>query len=199
MAFLLWPLLRLTRPRLSSASTKFGRSRSASLQSFSAACEVADHGAGPAAVVVGLDILGLTRSESLKSLMAQWSRRPCWHRPGRGGTARRHRPDCRPAGRSGLLMVGSSGQRWQAPPFRHGALGVAPAGAGGGAAASACWRWCRRRRRGGRPAPARHGAAATARRGGHGSRWRRRRSRRGAAAGCWGGAAARPRAGARPE
>src|SRR5258705_479696 len=38
IAFLVWPLLRLTRPRLSKASTKFGRSRSASLQSFSAAC-----------------------------------------------------------------------------------------------------------------------------------------------------------------
>src|SRR5437879_1086362 len=37
IAFLVCPLLRLTRPRLSSASTKFGRSRNASLQSFSAA------------------------------------------------------------------------------------------------------------------------------------------------------------------
>src|SRR3954451_19934249 len=37
IAFLFWPFFRLTSPRLSSASTKFGRNRSASLQSFSAA------------------------------------------------------------------------------------------------------------------------------------------------------------------
>src|SRR3977135_175511 len=39
IAFLVWPLFKLTRPRLSRASTKFGRSRSASLQSRKAACK----------------------------------------------------------------------------------------------------------------------------------------------------------------
>jgi len=50
--------------RLSSASTKFGRSRNAC--AILQGPEVADHRAAPAAVVEGFHILGFSRSELLK-------------------------------------------------------------------------------------------------------------------------------------
>ena len=68
---LVLPALEVERPRLSSASTKFGRSRSASLQSRKRRLQIADHGTSPAAVIVGLYVLRIeSRIVSSKSLMA---------------------------------------------------------------------------------------------------------------------------------
>src|ERR1700675_3629063 len=71
IAFLVCPLFRLTSPRLSRASTKFGRSRSASLQSFNAACRSPPTVRVQQRLLYASTSLGFNRSELSKSLMAR--------------------------------------------------------------------------------------------------------------------------------
>src|SRR5207237_9635526 len=71
IAFLVCPLFRLTRPRLSRASTKFGRNRSASLQSFNAAFRSPITVRAQQRLLKASTSLGFSLIELSKSLMAR--------------------------------------------------------------------------------------------------------------------------------
>src|ERR1700694_5522927 len=71
IAFFVCPLFRLTRPRLSRASTKFGRNRSASLQSFNAAFRSPMTERAQQRLLKASTSLGLSLIEASKSLMVR--------------------------------------------------------------------------------------------------------------------------------
>src|ERR1700692_2133700 len=71
MAFLACPLFRLTRPRLSRASTKFGRNRRASLQSFNAAFRSPITERAQQRLLKASTSLGFSLIDPSKSLMAR--------------------------------------------------------------------------------------------------------------------------------